>query len=73
MRGVAAYDCKAFHKDCPDGAVYPVDIAGLPYLWCDHCRSLCRLEAVSPKYQTWEAARSPRTGRPVPSEGEVKE
>lgn len=51
MEGVQAYDCGAFHQECPQVDV--VDNGGFLYLWCRTCRVLCNLQAVSPKFKSY--------------------
>jgi len=66
MKGVAAYDCSQWHKDCP-GCIPVFNGVGL-WLWCPSCKQLCNLEAVSPKLDGFGAdAKSPGSAKAIPS------
>jgi hypothetical protein len=49
MEGVRSYDCSKWHPDC-DGVSLHFDGVSL-VLWCPVHRTVCNLEAVSPKLQ----------------------
>lgn len=61
MKGVREYDCSKFHPVCPGVTI--VDVGGFPNLWCPVCRCLCNLEAVSPKFPSYELG--PKEPQPV--------
>ncbi len=54
MEGVQAWNAYLFHPDCP--VVDVRDLGGFKYLWCPSCRCLCNLDAVAPKYATYNDA-----------------
>lgn len=51
MKGVRAWSLAKFHPTCKDVEV--VDIAGFAHLYCRRCRVLVNMEAVSPKFDSY--------------------
>lgn len=55
MKGVQAWFYGAFHPLCrANGNVDVVDFAGFKYVRCVACGVIANLEAVAPKYQSYD-------------------
>ena len=72
MKGVQAWYYGAFHPQCrATGHVDVVEFAGFKYLRCANCGVLANLEAISPKYDDYEACmKEVRNGGSSPSNSE---